>query len=233
MKKDFFITLYNNIKEVLEEGLTMKVLMGILLIPTILIVLIGCEEAKRYEISGDDSTPPGSPIFIDSKPLHGGARIFFRAPADEDVLLVEASYANAEGKIVRFTASYFTDSLDVMGFGSEGSHQIELCAVDRAGNRSTSIRETVTALEPPVIAIAKTVRVFPSFSAMLVYWENIFSNTTFYVLVDFSYMQNGVQHNFTRTFASDRSGRGVIEGLMLSDKTAISVNVSEIGRAHV
>lgn len=225
MQNGFFIRLYSNIKNILGVRLSMIFTVIILAIPAILFILIGCEEGKRYEITGDDTTPPAPPIFIDSKPLHGGSRVYFRAPADEDVLLVEASYANAVGEIVRFTASYFTDSLDVMGFGSEGDHQIELCAVDRAGNRSRSIRETVASLEPPVVAIGNTIKIFPSFSSMLIYWESIFGATPFYVLVDFSYVKDGTRHNFTRTFASDKADRGTIEGLMLTDETPVSVKV--------
>ncbi len=225
MQNRFFIRLYGNIRTILGARLSMKIPVINLVIPAILFILIGCEEGKRYEITGDDNTPPAPPVFIDSKPLHGGSRVYFRAPADEDVLFVEASYANAVGEIVRFTASYFTDSLDVMGFGSEGDHQIELCAVDRAGNRSKSIRETITSLEPPVIAIAKTIKIFPSFASMLIYWESIFGDTPFYVLADFSYVKDGTRHNFTRTFASDKSDRGNIEGLMLFDDTPVSVKV--------
>jgi len=98
--------------------------------------MAGCEEAKRYEISGGDNTPPGAPIFLDSRPLVGGARVFFLPPDDEDLLYIEASHTSEAGKILRFSASYFAESIDVYGFGRDGYHNIELCAVDRSGNRS-------------------------------------------------------------------------------------------------
>ena len=201
------------------------IILAIMAIMAIMAILVGCEEAKRYEISGNDTTPPGTPIFIDSKPLYGGARVFFRAPADEDVLSVEVSYSNADGKKVRFAASYFADSLDVYGFGREGEHAIEMYAVDRAGNRSTSIHETVTSLEPPVVSLAKSMQVLPSFASMLVKWTYILREPV-YVWVDFSYAQNGVRHDYTNVFASNRVETRSIDGLNLYDGEPVSVKVN-------
>ena len=191
----------------------------------IMTIFAGCDESKRFEISGNDSTPPGKPVFIDSKPLNGGARIFFRPPADEDLLEIEASYLNAAGKRIRFSVSYFTDSLDVYGFGSEGDHQIDLCAIDRAGNRSENVRETVVSLEPAVVAVAKSVRVLPSFASMLVKWDD-FLQESVYVSIDYTYTQNGVRHEYTRIFATWQSETRIIEDLMLTQGEQVSVKVS-------
>ena len=190
-----------------------------------LLWLAGCEEAKRYEISGGDSTPPGMPVFIDSEPLPGGARVYFRSPADEDLLSVEASYVNASGKRMRFAASYFARSVDVLGFGSEGDHTIELYAVDRSGNRSKSITETVFALEPPLISIAKTVKVLPSFASILAVWRND-PQESVYVEVDFSYTRNGVRHDNTRIFATFQSEMRSIDAIDLHNGEPVSVKVS-------
>jgi len=200
-----------------------SIIMEILVI--LLIMVAGCEETKRYEISGGDSTPPGRPIFIDSEPLPGGARIFFRPPADEDVLSIEAAYSNAAGKKVRFVASYFAKSLDVYGFDSEGEHTIEMYAVDRAGNRSTSIYETVTSLEPPVVSVANTIQVLPSFASMLLKWNNLLRENL-HVSVDFSFTQGGVRRDYTTVFASHQSETRAIENLNLQNDEPVTVKVN-------
>ena len=161
--------------------------------------LSACEETKRFEISGNDNTPPGQPEFLGSEPLVGGARVFFRPPADEDLLYVEASYISEAGKKLRFSASYFTDSLDVYGFGKEGEHTIELCAVDRAGNRSTSKTVTVASLEPVAVSVAKSVEVLSSFAAMMLKWNNIYEEPV-YVWVDLAYTQNAAHREHTTVF---------------------------------
>lgn len=195
-----------------------------LLIATV--ILAGCAEGKRYEISMDDNTPPGTPVLIDSKPLPGGARIFYRIPTDEDVLAVEASYLNHAGEPVRFISSYFKDSLDVLGFGKEGEHEIGLCAVDRAGNRSKTITETVTALESPVSMVAGTVQVLPSFGSMMLKWRNV-SMEPVYVYVDFSYTQHGVEYSHSNVFTSHQlTDTRTIDGLSLTDNEPVTVDVS-------
>jgi len=193
-----------------------------------MLFLAGCEEAKRFEISGNDSTPPGVPVFISSDPLPGGAKIFFKPPADEDVLSVEASYVNANGKKLRFSASFFAESLDVYGFGAEGEHAVELYALDRAGNRSEGIRVLVTTLEPVVVTVAKTVHVTSSFASMLLNWENAAQNPL-YVSVDFSYTQNGTRHNYSTIFTSHQTETRSIDSLKLyaDEPVSVKINVSD------
>ncbi|MCK9507445.1 MAG: DUF4959 domain-containing protein [Pigmentiphaga sp.] len=181
-------------------------------------MLMGCEDTKRYAISSDDTTPPGIPIFIDSKPLPGGARVFFRFPKDEDVLYVEASYTNSSDQIVRSIASYFTDSLDIVGFDRSGEHIIKLCAVDRAGNRSEEINETVTALDPPLQHVANSMQILSSFNAILLKWNNTFTEPI-YVEVNLKYLQNGAMLQKKTIFSS----------LLLNDIQSIEdlVNIDE------
>ena len=190
-----------------------------------IMVQTSCEEAKRFEISGNDSTPPGMPVFIDSEPLSGGARIYFRAPTDEDALAVEASYINAAGRKLRFAASIFADFLDVYGFDREGEHVIELYAIDLAGNRSASVHETVVSLEPPGVTLAKSVQALSSFASMLIKWINL-SGQPLYVSVDLSYVQNGARRNHLTVFAADQSGTRAIEGLSLFNDESVTVSVN-------
>ena len=192
------------------------------------IMVSGCKEGGRFEISGDDSTPPGVPVFVESEPLPGGARIFFRPPADHDVLYIEASYLNAAGKTQRFAASFAAGLVDVYGFHREGEHPVELCAVDRSGNRSTSIRCTVEALEPPAVTLAKSLDVLSSFSAMLLKWENE-SEQPLYVWVDFTYTQKGVRREHTTVFNTNQTEIRTIDSLKLfaGEQVSVKINVRD------
>ena len=205
------------------------IISNIKIIPAILAILVilvaGCEETERFKISGNDNTPPGAPVFVDSDPLPGGARIFFIPPADHDVLYIEASYRNTAGKTVRYAASFSAGSVDVYGFDKAGDHTIDLCAVDRSGNRSASIRRTVEALEPPAVTLAKTLKVLPSFSAMLLKWENE-SEHSLYVWVDFAYTQNGARRQHTTVFNTNQTETRTIEDLKLTAGETVSVKVS-------
>ena len=200
-------------------------------IATVFLWLTSCDDAKRYEISGNDSTPPGAPEFVESKPLAGGARIFFLPPDDEDLLYIEASYTNDAGKIVRFSASYFAEWVDVLGFGSAGEHAVELCAIDRAGNRSTIVPVTVEALEPPLVALAKSVQVLSSFSALMVQWINTLKQPL-YVKVELIYTKDGVLSRYPSvTFNAQQMENPepeikTIGGLEVNENDPVLVNVT-------
>ena len=188
-------------------------------------IFIGCEESKRFEISGGDNTPPGAPVFMESQPLPGGARIFFQPPPDHDVLYIEASYHNVAGQLIRFAASFAAGSVDVYGLDRAGDHLIVLCAVDRAGNRSSNVNATVIALDPIVVTVANSVDVLSSFSSMLVKWQNE-SEDPLYVWVDISYMQNGVRREHTTVFNTYQTETRSIDGLNLYENEPVSVKVT-------
>jgi hypothetical protein len=185
----------------------------------------GCEEAKRFELGGDDKTPPAAPVFLSSTPLSGGARIFYQPPVDEDLLFVEASYINASGKPVRFLSSLFADSVDVLGFDREGEHTVTLCAADRAGNRSSAVTQTVVSLEPAVVSVAKSVRVHPSFSSMIVKWQDLLQQNV-YVFVNYAYSLAGQNYTDTIVFASYNSEARTIDSLNLYNSEPMSVKVT-------
>ncbi|MDR1455353.1 MAG: DUF4959 domain-containing protein [Tannerella sp.] len=217
MKK---IKLYNN------TVISLRLLRTVTFVVLSAYLLSGCEETKRFEISGADSTPPSAPVFITSKPLPGGARIFYQRPADEDLLSVEASYTNSSGKAVHFAASYFTDSLDVFGLGSSGQHTIEIYAVDRSGNQSEHIRQTVTALESAVELAAQSVRVLPSFDAIIIKWADSLKENI-YVYATLDYVQDGEQLNHTGVFTSNQPDVTVPIDLVTQNPVVVKIRVED------
>ncbi|MDR2765485.1 MAG: DUF4959 domain-containing protein [Tannerella sp.] len=220
MKK---IRLYRNTFTVIREAIhSLRLPWTVILV----IFLSGCEDTKRFEIGEADNTPPLAPVFITSKPLPGGARIFYRRPADEDLLSVEASYTNSSGETVHFAASYFTDSLDVFGFGSSGEHSIDIYAVDRSGNQSEHIRQTVTALEPAVELVAQSLKIIPSFDALLVKWTDSLKENI-YVYVTLDYLQDGKQANHIGVFTSNQPEANFSIDLVTQNPIAVNVRVGD------
>lgn len=193
-------------------------------VATIFLLLAGCEEAKRYEIISGDDTPPGEPIFVESEPLPGGAKVFFMPPNDHDILYIEASYQHATGKVLRFAASFAAGYVDVYGFDSAGEYPIILCAVDRAGNRSKNIHCSVETLDPEILMLAKSLEVLSSFSSILFKWENE-SEEPLYVWVNISYMQNGMHKQHTAVFNTYQTELRTIDDLNLIANEQVSVSV--------
>ncbi len=184
-----------------------------------------CSEGSRFESGAGDSIAPGKPTIIRWEPLYGGARFFYTIPPDEDLLSVNGEYTNAQGKTFYFTSSYYIDSLDVIGLGSTDPKEIRLYAVDRAGNRSEVVKQTITPLEPSISRVAKSLAVKPGFSSFLVDWTNELEQVV-NVYISFKYTQNGESHDHVSVFSSNvLKERKFIEDLYLGPTEPVEVAV--------
>lgn len=184
-----------------------------------------CKEQDRFAINSDNMTPPSPPVFLSYKPLSGGVRLFYQIPNDEDVLSVDAEYTATNGKIVRFSASYFVDSLDVYGFANTDPQTVKLFATNRAGIRSTSVEVGVIPLESALPKVVGNISVKPAVRSFIIDWENELKQTL-NVYVSFKYNDKGREHSFTTVFSSNNATeRKFINDLDLEENVPISVNV--------
>jgi hypothetical protein len=215
--------IYKNIKSIYDRDIKC---LAVLL--SLLFGLYACKEQGRFEIGYDDSVPPSAPEFISYKPLYGGARLFYKIPSDKDLLSIDATYLNPEGKKVWFSISYFTDSLDVYGFNDSLTHVVELYAVDRAGNKSATVSIPVVPLEPAYSRVANSVTVKPGFSSFFVDWINELEQTV-NVYVEFSYSQQGqtMEHRLIYT-SSLATERWFIRDLDISGPIKIRARVEDL-----
>lgn len=189
------------------------------------VCIASCKESARYVARSDDKTPPAAPIFIDSRPLPGGAVVYYLPPDDEDLLEVDATFVNSAGKRLTWSASYFVDSIKVFGFGEEGKHDIELIAMDRAGNKSSSVHATVTCSQPNYVSVAKTVSATPSFGSIILKWEDL-SEENVYVYANLKYSAGGRDHDYTTVFSTISSESRSIDSLRVGNNVPIDVLVT-------
>jgi len=197
----------------------------ILIVTAICGCICSCKEGGRYEVNASDSTPPGKPVIKSVTRLYGGARFFYTAPEDDDLLSINAEYTNAQGNTFYFSSSYFVDSLDVIGFGDTLQHSVKIYAVDRAGNHSEEINYDIYPLESTISRVAKTLTVKPGFAALLVDWVNELERSI-NVYVYFKYNQNGTARDLVSVFSSNKlDERRFINNLIVSSQETIGVNV--------
>jgi hypothetical protein len=188
--------------------------------------LNACKEQGRFEIGYSDAEPPDAPTYLDYyKPLYGGARLFFEIPSDKDLLSIDASYINSQGKTIRFSVSYFQDSIDVYGFNDTIEYTIDLYAVDRAGNKSTIVPVTVKPLEPAVTRVEKSLIVKSGFSAFYVDWRNELQQNI-NVYVDLAYTEKGERKERELIYtATDSTVRWFIRDLELTSQDPINIKI--------
>lgn len=197
---------------------------------TVLSLCFSCKEGDRFKPNSDDSQAPGKVTLKSYIPLYGGARFFYTLPQDQDLMSVEAVYTNKLGKVFTFAASYFVDSLDVYGLPSTDEYNVQLFAVDRAGNRSEALNVDVTPLEPAFSRVANSMEVKPGFSSFFLDWTNELKQNI-NVYVDFTFKQNGETRSLTSVFSSNlEKDRRFINDLALppSEKVDIKVRVEDI-----
>ncbi len=155
-------------------------------ITIIFLFLMSCKESERFEIGYSDNISPAAPEFLKYKPTYGGARIFFNRPGDKDLLSIDATYTNENGKEMWFSVSFYSSYIDVYGFATERPYTVELFAVDRAGNRSDKIPIVVEPLQPAVEQVASTVYCIAGFSSFYINWENGLMQSM-NIFLDYSY----------------------------------------------
>ncbi|MDR1584263.1 MAG: DUF4959 domain-containing protein [Prevotellaceae bacterium] len=175
----------------------------IVMMMTLFTVLFSCEEQKRFEIGYADDVPPDMPVYYGRyDKLNGGARIYFEAPENEDLLSIDAKYVNKQGKTHWFTASYYHDTINVYGFSDTLEQVVDLYAVDRAGNKSGVVKVTVQSLKPAYQLIADSMTVKPGFSSFYMDWKNRL-NQNVNVYADFSYTQYGKTNELHLIYTSN------------------------------
>ncbi|GHT75180.1 hypothetical protein AGMMS50262_09740 [Bacteroidia bacterium] len=170
-----------------------------------------CDEGKRFEINSDDATPPNPPVFTHFEPLSGGAKIFYKIPADEDLLSVDAQYTNEKGKTFHFSASYFMDHVEVFGFAEEKDYTVQLFSVDRAGNRSEALDVSVKPSSSLIQNVFETVEVIASFNSIVIQWQDALKQTI-NIYVDYTVGENTLTKVFTSNLESEKRVIGDLPG---------------------
>lgn len=133
--------------------------------------LVSCEFQNIDWQPGTDSVAPKTVSNVSVENLPGGAQITYDLPDDEDLAFVEANYI-IDGKKRRTSASVYTNSLTVEGFGSTSAQTIQLFCVDRSGNYSPGVNVQITPLTPPVTAIFESIKMSPAFGGVSLEWDN-------------------------------------------------------------
>jgi hypothetical protein len=174
-----------------------------LFINIIILFLCSCAEEGRFDINSDDRVPPGAPVVSSSEPYNGGAVIYYTPPTDIDVISIDAQYTRAsDGKVFRFSTSYFANYIVVPGLADTIVYEVEVYAVDRAGNHSPKIIVPVKPLPSAILKVKQEMIIKSGFNAVFAKWTNELQ-TNVNVLIDYSFTDvDGTARTLTRVFTS-------------------------------
>jgi hypothetical protein len=184
-----------------------------------------CAEENRWDINSDDTVPPGTPVISGYDALNGAARIHYMPPTDIDVISIDAQYTRkSDGRVFRFSTSYFSNSIMVPGLAETIPYDVELYAVDRAGNHSPKMTVQVTPLPSAITKVKQEMIIKPGFNAVFAKWTNELKESV-NVLIDYSFTDNdGEARTLTRVFtSSSKDNRYYITDLDIPDDSPIKV----------
>ncbi len=167
--------------------------------------LVSCTEAERPVIA-TDNVPPGPVSNVEVTNIPGGAILKYQLPEDEDLLYVKAYYSLKEGVKSEVRASLYSDTLTILGFGTEDERTVEIVAVDRSRNESPVVTATIKPLEAPIVTIGNTLRVIPDFGGVHLFWDNINRNEISIILEE---LDNNSEYNPIEIFYSSMSAGDV------------------------
>lgn len=136
------------------------------LLAVLTIFTLSCNEEN------DDTTPPGKLKVLEVIPTHGGAKIAYELPSDDDVLYVKALYRTSRGEEIFKASSIYLDTIEVEGFNDTTPQNVTLYVIDRAKNQSEAVEINVNPLVSHIHLVNQSVQLTETFGGVTVSWEN-------------------------------------------------------------
>jgi hypothetical protein len=172
-------------------------------------------------MSSDDNDPPDPPTDVWAKALNGAIRVYYTIPKNEDLMSIEATCGDNT-----FSASFYSDSVDVKGLFELKQYTIEVRAVDKAGNKSQPMLVRETPLESVISKISKTFNVLPGFRGFVINWENELQETV-NIFAEYEFTHDGMTRELLTVFSSkDSVGYAIVSDLELNTNEQVRVKVS-------
>jgi hypothetical protein len=190
----------------------------------IVCLFCACSEEGRFDINSEDTVPPGAPVISGYEALNGAARIFYTPPRDLDIISVDAQYTRkSDGRNFRFSTSYFSNSILIPGLADTIVYDVELYAVDRAGNHSPVITYPVKPRESAIMKVKNTMTIKGGFDAVFAKWTNELKESV-NVFIDYSFTMDGTARSLTKVFTSStRDNRYYITDLTIPKDSPVNV----------
>ena len=120
----------------------------------------------------NDSVAPGPITNAVIERIPGGARISYDLPDDPDLFYIKAEFTPSPGIQRTAKSSYYSNVIEVAGFGDTLSHDVTLYAVDRSENKSDPVILSVKPLLPSFMKIQQSLKLQADFGGLRVSFEN-------------------------------------------------------------
>lgn len=139
----------------------------------IMVIAVACDENVLQPLEGN-KTPPGQIENVSVENLPGKAKITYALPSNQDLLYIKAEYKLANGETVEVKASYYNNSIEVVGFGDTDEHEVSIYAVNRSEVASAPVMVTVQPLESNIWDVYRSLEIKAAFGGIFIKGQNEF-----------------------------------------------------------
>ncbi|HEY8658000.1 MAG TPA: DUF5000 domain-containing lipoprotein [Hanamia sp.] len=157
----------------------------ILIVALIAIGWYSCKKGGRIDHIDENAPAPAqvSDIRITAGP--GTVIMTYKIPADPNLAYVKAIYEIRPGVFREAKASYYTDTISLVGFGDTLTHTVKLYSVGRNEKQSEPVLFSVKPLTPPIQSAYKGLDMVATFGGVNVTFINADKgNLSIVVMVD-------------------------------------------------
>lgn len=194
------------------------------LLGIIILIQMGCKKDTIDRSMEKDGQPPASVQVNKVVPLSGAVEIYFKQPAELDLLCVRASYTTKDGIVRETKVSRFNNSIKLAGFGDTSNYEIKLVAEDKGGNLSPVTEISVKPGQPAITTVMKDLAIQPDFGGVNIQFNNADRDNLAIVLLTNDTLGNFVPIN---TFYTDLKAGDFTTHGMKAIKTKIGVYVRD------
>lgn len=173
-------------------------------------MLFSCGEDNMTGPIGSKEIPMKVSV-TEVKNISGASIIYYDRPNDSNLTYVKAVWTTDDGIEYNQTASFYTDSILVDGFGKEGAYQVELFSVSSGETYSDAVKVDINPERPPYLLAYDKMQILPTFMGIRVSTEN----------------ETSAKLAF-RTFKQDKSG----EWIEIGTEYTVNPNVEYFNRGH-
>jgi hypothetical protein len=125
-----------------------------------------CQQQGRIDFVDHNAPPPALVSDVKASSEPGGAIITYKVPKDPNLYYVKAVYEIQPGIFRTAQSSYYTDTLELVGYGDTLSHAVKIYSVGKNEKESAPINIDIRPSTPPVMSVLKTATLSPTFGGV-------------------------------------------------------------------
>jgi hypothetical protein len=144
---------------------------NLILLMTACLWLYSCKEDNFNTPKGSTEVPQQVTV-TGVRDISGASVIYFSHPNDKHLKYVKAVWTTDDDIEYETTASFYTDSILVDGFGAEGLYKVKLYSVSDGGTYSEPVEVDVNPARPPYLVAFDETEISPYFMGIRVMSEN-------------------------------------------------------------